>query len=217
MPSGRGVGGRIVRAVLPHVIMVAFSAVILLPLVWLVRVTLTDKLTAYKIPPEWVALRPRQLRHDLHRLPFRRLLPEQHRGGCRLDRDLAAAGDGDGLCLRPLQHRRLPLRLFVLASQMLPPIILVLPLFAVFLFAGLIKSRAGLDHRAPHHQPAVPGLDAGVVLRGRDRAARGGGAGRRRHALAGLLQDRRAGRGARPAGRRPARLHPLAGTSSCSR
>jgi multiple sugar transport system permease protein len=36
------------------------------------------------------------------------------------------------------------LRLGVLASQMLPPIILVLPLFVVFLSAGLMQSRLGL-------------------------------------------------------------------------
>ena len=38
---------------LPHSILVVFSAVILLPLLWLLRVALTDKSTAYKIPPEW--------------------------------------------------------------------------------------------------------------------------------------------------------------------
>jgi len=36
------------------------------------------------------------------------------------------------------------LRLGVLASQMLPPIILVLPLFGMFLMAGLMQSRTGL-------------------------------------------------------------------------
>ena len=36
------------------------------------------------------------------------------------------------------------LRLGVLASQMLPPIILVLPLFGMFLMAGLMQSRFGL-------------------------------------------------------------------------
>jgi multiple sugar transport system permease protein len=37
-----------------------------------------------------------------------------------------------------------PLRLVVLASQMLPPVILVLPLFAVFLVSGLLNSYAAL-------------------------------------------------------------------------
>ena len=37
-----------------------------------------------------------------------------------------------------------PLRLGVLAGQMLPPVILVLPLFALFLGAGLLNTRVGL-------------------------------------------------------------------------
>ena len=44
----------------------------------------------------------RQLHRDLRQLQFRPLFPQQHDRGDRLDRDLAAAGDGDGLCLRPL-------------------------------------------------------------------------------------------------------------------
>jgi Binding-protein-dependent transport system inner membrane component len=38
----------------------------------------------------------------------------------------------------------MPLRLFVLASQMLPPVILLLPMYTVFQFAGLINTWAGL-------------------------------------------------------------------------
>ena len=38
----------------------------------------------------------------------------------------------------------MPLRLFVLASQMLPPVILVLPMYSVFQFAGLLNTWAGL-------------------------------------------------------------------------
>src|SRR4029078_4238660 len=49
--------GRFVRVAAPHVILIAFSSSILLPLNWLARVALTDKLTAYKIPPEWAPLR----------------------------------------------------------------------------------------------------------------------------------------------------------------
>ena len=41
----------------PHAILIAFCAAIFLPLLWLARVALTDKATAYKLPPEWVALR----------------------------------------------------------------------------------------------------------------------------------------------------------------
>ena len=61
-----------------------------------------------------------------------------------------------------------PLRLGVLASQMLPPIVLVLPLFALFLRRRAAQQPRRHRHRASRHQPAVPRLDAGRLLRGRD-------------------------------------------------
>ena len=38
---------------LPHLVLITFSALILLPLLWVRRVSLANKLIAYKIPPEW--------------------------------------------------------------------------------------------------------------------------------------------------------------------
>ena len=57
MRAGRGVVGRAVSAIVPHAILIAFCSAIFLPLLWLARVALTDKVTAYKLPPEWVTLR----------------------------------------------------------------------------------------------------------------------------------------------------------------
>ena len=135
---------RALGAALPHAILILFSAAILLPLLWVFRVSLTDKLTAYQDPAGVDTPQPRQLRRDLHRLRLRDLVHQQPGRGARLDRDRAAARDRDGLCLRALQHRRLALRLGVLASQMLPPVILVLPLFTLFLTAGLLNTRIAL-------------------------------------------------------------------------
>jgi ABC-type glycerol-3-phosphate transport system permease component len=44
---------RSLAVAVPHLILILFSAIILLPLLWVLRVSLTDKLTAYRIPPEW--------------------------------------------------------------------------------------------------------------------------------------------------------------------
>ena len=46
-------GLRLYSRLLPHAVPIVFSALVVLPLVWLLRVALTDKVTAYKIPPEW--------------------------------------------------------------------------------------------------------------------------------------------------------------------
>ena len=145
--------------------------------------SLTDKLTAYKIPPEFDHARPRQLRRDLHRLSLRQLFPEQrHRRG-RFDRDRAAAGDGDGLRLRALQHRwRCRCGSSCCPARCCRPIMLVLPLFALFLMAGLLSTLGGADHRASDHQHARfwPGCwspSSRATWR-----ARAGGTDRRRHA-----------------------------------
>jgi multiple sugar transport system permease protein len=50
----RGAGlRRALRVAIPHAILILFSAAILLPLLWVLRVSLTDKVNAYRIPPEW--------------------------------------------------------------------------------------------------------------------------------------------------------------------
>ncbi len=100
---------KILRGLAPHLVLIAFSASILLPLIWLLRVALTDKLTAYRIPPELAPLATAMA------YAFAR-----HNTG------------GSGL------------RLLVLASQMLPPVILVLPMYSLFLMAHLLNTWTGL-------------------------------------------------------------------------
>ena len=43
----------VVSALLLHTVLILFCRIILIPLFWLLRVSLTDKLQAYQIPPEW--------------------------------------------------------------------------------------------------------------------------------------------------------------------
>ena len=44
------------KSITSHTVLIVFSMIIFLPILWLLRVALTDKVTAYKIPPEWVDL-----------------------------------------------------------------------------------------------------------------------------------------------------------------
>ena len=44
------------KSIASHTVLIVFSMIIFLPLLWLLRVALTNKVTAYKIPPEWVDL-----------------------------------------------------------------------------------------------------------------------------------------------------------------
>jgi multiple sugar transport system permease protein len=144
MSTGSSAFRRAVRAAVPHIILIAFSAAILLPLLWLARVAFTDKLTAYKLPPEWVAP---------HLNNFIEIFESYNFAGY-FTNSLVAAVASTAIALplatamayafARLNTGGAALRLFVLASQMLPPVILVLPIYTLFQMSGLINTYAGL-------------------------------------------------------------------------
>ncbi len=128
----------------PHLILAIFSLAIVLPLSWVLRVSLTDRLTAYKIPPEVGHIGLENYVEIFADYPF----------AAWFSNSLIVAGAATLIAL-PLATAMayafarfdtggLTLRLGVLASQMLPPIILVLPLFAMFLLAGITGGRWAL-------------------------------------------------------------------------
>lgn len=126
---------------LPHIVLVVFSAAIFLPLLWLLRVALTNKLAAYQIPPEWAELSLKNFVEIFTEYPF--LLYFRNSvvvafGATLIALPLAAAM---AYAFARFNTGKLPLRLFVLSSQMLPPVILVLPLFA---FYYLLASQFGI-------------------------------------------------------------------------
>lgn len=136
--------GRVSSWLLPHSVLIVFSATILLPLLWLLRVALTDKLTAYKIPPEWVTPKLTNFIEIFTGYPFFNYFLNS-----------LTVAVGATLFALPLATLMayaftryntggLTLRLFVLSSQMLPPVILVLPLFTLFLKAAMLNTLPGL-------------------------------------------------------------------------
>ena len=144
MSLGSTTLGRAVRTAVPHVILIAFSASIFLTLLWLARVALTNKLTAYKIPPEWAPLRFDNLVEIFTRYHFASYFFNS-----------MVAAVGSTVIALPLATAMAyafaryntggsGVRLFILASQMLPPVILVLPMYSLFLMVGLLNSWTGL-------------------------------------------------------------------------
>ncbi len=129
---------------LPHLILIAFSAAILLPLLWVFRVSLTNKLNAYKIPPEWTAPRIDNYIEIFTAYPFATWFLNSTivaLGTTAIALPLAIAM---AYAFARFNTGGMSLRLGVLASQMLPPVILVLPLFAWFLTAGLLNTHVAL-------------------------------------------------------------------------
>jgi multiple sugar transport system permease protein len=136
--------GRLVRRLVPHTVLIVFCAGILLPLLWLLRVALTDKLTAYKIPPEWTSFDLDNFAEIFTAYPF---------GSYFLNSVIVAVAStvialvlAAGMAYAFARHNTggLGLRLFVLSSQMLPPVVLMLPLFSLFLMSELLSTRAAL-------------------------------------------------------------------------
>jgi len=135
---------RHLKTVLPHLVLVVFSAAIVLPLVWVLRVSLTDKRTAYKIPPEWAPPTLDNYLEIFTAYPFANWFTNSLI--VALAATLIALPFAAAMAYAFARHNTggAPLRLSVLASQMLPPIILVLPLFALFLWFGLLNTHAAL-------------------------------------------------------------------------
>jgi multiple sugar transport system permease protein len=144
MSAGLAARSRTLRGLVPHLVLVAFSASILLPLVWLLRVALTDKLTAYRIPPELAPLRLDN---------FVEIFVHYNFSAYFLNSIVAAVGStaialplATAMAYAFARHNTggSGLRLVVLASQMLPPVILVLPMYSLFLMAHLLNTWTGL-------------------------------------------------------------------------
>lgn len=126
------------KSFLAHGVAILFSAIILLPVLWLVRVALTDKLTAYRLPPEWGTPHLTNFTEIFVEYPFLNYFINSlvvAAGSTAIALPLAAAM---AYAFARYNTGGLALRLFVLSSQMLPPVILVLPLFALFLGAKLV-------------------------------------------------------------------------------
>ncbi len=130
--------------ILPHVVLTGFSLCILLPLVWVFRVSLTDKLTAYKIPPEVGRLGFENYVEIFSAYPFERWFLNSLAVALVSTAISLPLATALAYAFARFNTGGLFLRLGVLASQMLPPIILVLPLFTLFAMSGLMQTRTGL-------------------------------------------------------------------------
>ena len=135
---------RLAKRIIPHVILTSFSIMILMPLIWIVRVSLTDKLTAYKIPPEIGTLGLMNYFEIFERFPFVTWFVNSLVIALLATLIALPFATAMAYAFARINTGGTFLRLGVLASQMLPPIILVLPLFGVFLLAGLTQSRTAL-------------------------------------------------------------------------
>jgi multiple sugar transport system permease protein len=135
---------RYTASIVPHAILILFSLMILMPLLWILRVSLTDRLTAYKIPPEIGTLGLMNYVDIFSRFPFVTWFTNSFVVALAATAVSLPLATAIAYAFARFNTGGTSLRLGVLASQMLPPIILVLPLFAMFLMSGLMQSRLAL-------------------------------------------------------------------------
>lgn len=139
------VGVGIWTRIFSHAILIAVSAVVVVPLLWVLRTSFADKVVAYKIPP------------DLFFTPtldnYREILQRFSFGSFFLNSliiaivSTAIAVAFGALAAYSIDRfkaggRIMPLA--ILATQMMPPIVLVIPFFLIFKKTGLADSHAGL-------------------------------------------------------------------------
>ena len=149
-------GRRLLSRLLPHAVLIVFSALIVLPLLWLLRVALTDKVTAYKIPPEWGEMNLVNFVEIFTGYPFFNYFLNSFTVAAGATLAALPLAAGMAYAFARYNTGGLSLRLFVLSSQMLPPVILVLPLFTLFLKASLLNTLPGLV--AAHMTISLPFL-----------------------------------------------------------
>lgn len=132
------------RTLIRHTVLVAFSAAIVLPLLWVLRVSLTDKLTAYKIPPEIGRLSLDNYVEVFTRYDF--TLWFSNSLFIALAATAISLPAAAMMAYSAARYRTggSPLLISVLASQMLPPIVLVLPLFLLFTTVVPVGGRASI-------------------------------------------------------------------------
>ena len=132
------------KSITSHTVLIVFSMIIFLPILWLLRVALTDKVTAYKIPPEWVDLNFYNFVDIFVNYPFVTYFTNSiivAISSTLISLPLAAFM---AYAFSRYNTGGTILRLLVLSTQLLPPIIIVLPLFSLYLKLSLLNSLTGL-------------------------------------------------------------------------
>ncbi len=128
-----------------HFVLVMFSFIILFPIIWTVRTSFVPEVFAYEIPPRWL-FKPTLTNYigvlkenDLIRYLLNSLIVS----GISTLISLPIASLA-GYALAKYNTGGSALKFAIISSQMLPPIVLVIPLFMMFLSLKLVNTRTGL-------------------------------------------------------------------------
>ena len=127
-----------------HLILIFFSLLILLPLLWILRNSFTDKLHAYKIPPELSPIIFDNYVEIFSKYPFDNYFINSFVIALFSTAISVPLSAMIAYSFAKFNTGGKSLRLFLLSTQMIPPIVIVLPLFSIYLSVNLINTYIGL-------------------------------------------------------------------------
>lgn len=131
------------RIVLTHGALLLVSLFFLLPLLWILRTALLPETLAYVLPPRWGPVTLKNFSDLLHG-PFGRAMINSLTVASTTVLVGLPVGALLGYALARYRTGGEGLRFGVLATQMLPPIALALPLFSLFRSWGLVNTLPGI-------------------------------------------------------------------------
>lgn len=128
-----------------HVVLIIFSAIILLPILWTVRTSFASEVIAYEIPPR-IFFKPtlENYRNIFVENNFARYFRNSFivaLVSTLISIPLAAFA---GYAFARYNTGGDRLRFLVISSQMLPPVVLIIPLFSIFMKLHLVNTIRGL-------------------------------------------------------------------------
>jgi multiple sugar transport system permease protein len=130
---------------LTHAILIIASLVVLLPILWVVRTSLANRLIAYKIPPVWIFTPTLEnYRVIFEKYPFQQYFFNSLFISAVASMVALTLGSLAAYSIARFRTGDPILRLSMLSTQMLPPIALVIPKFLLARVFHLWDSRLGV-------------------------------------------------------------------------
>lgn len=133
------------RSILTHLILTTFSLIIVLPLLWILRTSFAEKVTAYKLPPD-LFFTPTL---DNYKVIFEKFDFDKFFFNSLFIAGLTTIislvlGALAAYSIERFKTGGRIMPVAILSTQMLPPITLVIPFFLLFKFFGLTNTYMGL-------------------------------------------------------------------------
>jgi multiple sugar transport system permease protein len=136
---------RLLGVTLVHIALIISSLIILLPILWVVRTSLANRLIAYKIPPVWIFTPTLDnFRTIFEKYPFQEYFLNSLIISAATSIVALIIGSLAAYSIARFRTGDPILRLSMLSTQMLPPIALVIPIFLIMNVVNLWDTYPGL-------------------------------------------------------------------------